>query len=910
MARQPNNFMATLQGYLDNYLDERFNKKNRFGDVAANYGNEMLNLGKTFAGNAGDISFSGFREAAPEMLTPYIRGAAYLPDMGAAGLLSLIGLGEKGIAALAEGIAGGTASEDRLARDLLGMAEVAGVNPQGRLAGILAPYVQSYMKGRMPDYEYAAKSLLQGDLGGVREAFTETDMLPRAVGADITSYQQDPQYLQDFGNPETTAKFYSPSLRAAQNLPQNKGSYEQLRNWMITKGGAKPEELEFSGADRLFNMKQVTKQEIIDYLENNDPSLKSYTLSSADGATGKPMVVDFSEARDQIEQDEPLMSQIESEYIDRMAEDMGYQFASGEDFISLSDLHTEGVHEGAYTIDEIVNDFNVASGSLANTGQAEKLRAMLENYQKTLKKYNETGFHGDKPTDEFIVRVGDDFTFAMDEVDAVEKMSGGYENIRSAARDEYFDLLEYEFDQDPIEFAEVHGLGGGQTNFKRGETRHAEYFPAGGYNYNESMIRFEDPTGMIDAEDLPKTHHHGADDAGTVMHMRQADFEGGRLDRDRIRYIGEIQLDANRRMMDSFMVPTPRENLINLSKARKDIQDLSFEAEELSKKRYRAFDAFNDKMLLRGIDGKLENAAMFAMIKRYNKLHKSPDGQRMSPNIPFIDEEEWLKTKGIGDVSILNRLEDVAPYQLAPQNLHRLIREPLDYKYKKELLDAYIEIAKHDNPNGYQDEDFVKAIMQARKADEASQTAFDKINKERKKILDKYDAKGSDNTLRDDISAKYGYGTNAPMLDSRNKQIDFAIRKSLLDAANDEYVDFVAFPDDVGAIGSVGGSTNPEQGTIDFYQQNVQNRLKSVLKKIDKGLDKEIEDISVSQQDFENEFMDGGDFNARGVRMTPELRKKLIEKGLPSFGVAGGVGLMNFMVQNNKDGRDDRLLTY
>ena len=88
----------------------------------------------------------------------------------------------------------------------------------------------------------------------------ETDMLPRAVGADITRRQQDPQYLQDFGNPETTAQFYSPSLRAAQNLPQNKGSYEQLRNWMITKGGAKPEELEFSGADRLFNMKQVTKQ--------------------------------------------------------------------------------------------------------------------------------------------------------------------------------------------------------------------------------------------------------------------------------------------------------------------------------------------------------------------------------------------------------------------------------------------------------------------------------------------------------------------------------------------------------------------------------------------------------------------------------------------------------------------------
>jgi len=904
------NIFQALEDYFTGQLDRRFNKDNRFGDVVEDYGNEMLDYAKTFAGNAGDISFSGFREAAPDMLDPYIRAAGYLPDMAAAGLLGAIGLGEKGVAALAEGIAGGTESEDRLARDLLGAAEVAGVNPQGRIAGILAPYMQSYMKARIPDYQYAGRSLLQGDLGGVREAFTETDMLPRAVGADITRRQQDPQYLQDFGNPETTAQFYSPSLRAAQNLPQNKGSYEQLRNWMITKGGAKPEELEFSGADRLFNMKQVTKQEIVDYLENNDPSLKSYTLSSADGATGKPMVGDFSEARDQIEQDEPLMSQIESEYIDRMAEDMGYLFSSGEDFFDLSDLYTEGVQEGAYTIDEIVNDFTIAGGSLADTSQKEQLRGMLENYQKTLKKYNETGFHGDRPTDQFIVRVGDEFTFAMDEVDAVEKMSGGYETIRSEARQEYFDLLEDEFDQDPIAFAENYRLGGGQTNFKRGETRHADYFPAGGYNYNENLIKFEDPTGMIDAEDLPKTYHHGEHDQGTILHTRQADFEGGRLDRDRIRYVGEIQLDANRTQMDSFMAPTPRENLVNLSKARQEIQESIIPQQNALRARKGEVDnAFSDKMLLRGIDGKLEDAAVFAMIKRYNTLHKSPDGQRMSPDIPFIDEEEWLKTKGISDTSILDRLEDVAPYQLAPQNLYRLIREPLDYKYKKELLNAYIEIAKHDNPEGYQNEDFVKAIMKAKQDYKDINTAAEEVRKQQRKITEKYDV----NTVKEigspsKLVPKYGSGTNAPMLESRNKQIDYALRKSLLDAANDEYIDFVAFPDDRGAIGSVGGSSDPNQGTVDYYRENVQNRLKSVLRKIDKDL--KIEDINISQQEFENEFMDGGDFNAKGVRMTPELRKKLIEKGLPSFGIVGGVGLMDFMVRDNKDGRNDSLLSY
>lgn len=900
------NIFQALEDYFTGQLDRRFDKDNRFGDVASRYGNELLDMSKAVAGNAGDLSFSGFREAAPDMLDPYFRAAGYFPDMAFAGLLGALGGAEKAIAAGAEILStGNTSDEKRLARDLLGMAEAAGANPEGRMAGILAPYMQQYLKGRIPDYQYAGRSLLQGDLEGVREAFTETEMLPKAVGADITRPQQDPQYLQDFGNPETTAQFYSPSLRAAQNLPQNKGSYEQLRNWMITKGGAKPEELEFSGADRLFNMKQVTKQEIVDYLENNDPSLKSYTLSSADGATGKPLVGDFSEARDQIEQDEPLMSQIESEYIDRMAEDMGYQFASGEDFISLSDLYTEGVHEGAYTIDEIVNDFNVSSGSLANTGQAEQLRGMLENYQKTLKKYNETGFHGDRPTDQFIVRVGDEFTFAMDEVDAVEKMSGGYETIRSEARQEYFDLLEDEFDQDPIEFAQIHGLGGGQTNFKRGETRFAEYFPAGGYNYNENMLRFEDPTGMIDYADLPKAEHHGTDDYGTLIHTRQADFEGGRLNRDNVRYIGEIQLDANRKLMDSGDIPTPRENLISVAKARPELARIKEEESFTGQRRGAVNDRFNNIFLLKlsdDYDMTLEQfAPTLAQIRKYNMKAEHPfTGNQV---MPVINEEEFLKTKKL-NMAQINSLDAYAP-RVPPKSI---VANSLDTGDKRMLLDAYLDIKKFDDPDNYLKDPLVHSIKKAFKEVQLIDEDNMKLAKEKKDIMEKYDIHYTASDLKKNVTAKAGTGTNAPMYDSRNKQIDYAIRKSLLDAANDEYVDFVAFPDEIGAIGAVGGTSNPAQGTIDFYQQNVQNRLKSVLRKIDKDL--KIEDIDISQQDFEGEFMDGGDFNARGIRMTPELRKKLIEKGLPSFGIVGGVGLMDFMVRDNKDGRNDSLLSY
>lgn len=53
------------------------------------------------------------------------------------------------------------------------------------------------------------------------------------------------------------AKLFSPSLKAAKDLTQNKGSYEQLKAMMI-KNGAKADELEWSGADNFFEGKKVT----------------------------------------------------------------------------------------------------------------------------------------------------------------------------------------------------------------------------------------------------------------------------------------------------------------------------------------------------------------------------------------------------------------------------------------------------------------------------------------------------------------------------------------------------------------------------------------------------------------------------------------------------------------------------
>jgi hypothetical protein len=70
-------------------------------------------------------------------------------------------------------------------------------------------------------------------------------------------------------NTPVSPRFYSPSVRSAEELPQEKGSYKQLKAWML-KNGAKAKELEWTGADEAFGGRtDVTKKELVDYLTDN-----------------------------------------------------------------------------------------------------------------------------------------------------------------------------------------------------------------------------------------------------------------------------------------------------------------------------------------------------------------------------------------------------------------------------------------------------------------------------------------------------------------------------------------------------------------------------------------------------------------------------------------------------------------
>jgi len=93
----------------------------RFGDTASQYGNENLKKGIGFFRSAG----KDFPEGGG---AHYIRqGADYLSDIGKAGIYSLAGVGEKGVALGAEVIDNiasylfNTAGEEKLANDMIGM---------------------------------------------------------------------------------------------------------------------------------------------------------------------------------------------------------------------------------------------------------------------------------------------------------------------------------------------------------------------------------------------------------------------------------------------------------------------------------------------------------------------------------------------------------------------------------------------------------------------------------------------------------------------------------------------------------------------------------------------------------------------------------------------------------------------
>jgi hypothetical protein len=681
--------------------------------------------------------------------------------------------------------------EDRLSRDLL-----AGVEFAEQYA---APYLGLFSRlgkaskaatatNRAPEVPVAVATEPQITIAPTLSGGTSlADAITAAQAAERANRLQVDDIL------------FSPSLKAAMDLKQKKGPYEQLKATMI-KTGAKPDELEWSGADDFFSGKNVTKEEIIDYLEQNDPRLVP-NVRRAEGVLGSEAeAMDMREAVDEVMADRPWMSETTNNYRDLLADnlpDAGYR--------RPDDLSDDYLKELAKDLDITVDDL-IAS--------------------KEWVYIDESG----------------DVEFFNYADDALAHQFGGESRLEEEINIRIRDDLEEQFSYDPPNFMYRYGVERPES-VDAGDTEYSEYFPEGGTDYTENLFQYTDPTGRIKIDTLVGSRHFGEDDAGTIFHTRHADYVNE--DGDTVRYVGEIQSDPQQRLSSDSSPMSYDESLV-MSELDNLYNDFNVLSRDLSQGRADIFRSMSD--LDRGRLGYEAN------IHDLNKEIKSGEN--------FVAPSKMEKYKDISEIPLSGELTDLEEELVNEwiSNQPRLSTNWSNNNFAQELVYSYLK----DKPVDWLSNDIKKGV-------------FD--------ITD--DIANKKQALQLEIDKLPSVPDNAteggPFMSSQNKWLDEGLRRSIYDAVKDPDVDYLAFPNDPEAIAKVGGQTadSVKEGTVNYYQRDVQNRLKKLLKAFSK--DVSVDEINIQSEDF-------GAFSSKGFKITPEFRKAVMEKGIPTYVVPLAVG--------------------
>jgi hypothetical protein len=295
-------------------------------------------------------------------------------------------------------------------------------------------------------------------------------------------------------NTPVSPRLYSPSVRAAEGLPQEKGSYTQLKAWML-KNGAKAKEMEWTGADEAFEGRtDVTKKELVDYLTDNQYLLWEKRATAKGVMRGSTDGRETREARETYV-DGRLYDEIR--YLEDSF-DSGWEYST--EFESIADYIAAGNDE---VLDEIARSMRVQN---------------IRNGQDLVESYPDGWVGYNRSTKEYKVFADRDEAMQADMPDFTEE-------ARQRLRD-YVDDLEQD---DPDEYNRI--LFGNELTADPSELVYAKYFPKGGTNMSETTYQFGDPTGKLPDDYFKNPEHFeetGAD-LNLVAHARTAEFpvQGG-----------------------------------------------------------------------------------------------------------------------------------------------------------------------------------------------------------------------------------------------------------------------------------------------------------------------------------------------------------------------------------------------
>lgn len=322
-------------------------------------------------------------------------------------------------------------------------------------------------------------------------------------------HNQGPSLQPDEIIPPARPKYireYSASLDAATKLPQERGTFEQMRKMMLDRG-AKEDELIWSGFDREFrDQGKVTKEGIIDYLsENAGENMLERYYNQVEGIIDEDAFKSSDELVERFVQDN-LDDETNYYLNERRQEDLEYN----RDMYDL------------FKPDEITGD---------------NANYLMQAYQN-----GEIDFNPNKiPEDKYVYFdkgnfMKDDDIRLLNEDEALD-MIYDEDTAREMAAD---DLMQYASDLDVVELRERLGLGDTADVGESG-VEFAEYFTPGSKNYTENRYAYEAPLSNIRSSQMDFTEAHH-DEPNIMVHTRTGEFPlatGG----GNVHHVGEIQSD-------------------------------------------------------------------------------------------------------------------------------------------------------------------------------------------------------------------------------------------------------------------------------------------------------------------------------------------------------------------------------
>lgn len=640
------------------------------------------------------------------------------------------------------------------------------------------------------------------------------------------------------------AKFFSPTIKAAKELLQEKGSYEQLKSTML-KNGAKADELEWSGADDFFKGKKVTKSEIIQYLNENDPRLNISTRKVDRGLTGESpsygVVDERNRAVAEAMEDTTMVNEEKLNILDNMK-------SNPDDLVPF--------------------ESDVAYGSSGDTNSE-----ILEQIKNS-------------PVD------------------------SGSMDLDTYLERRVFERLKNDYNYDQPSFYQRYNIELPRV-FGAGETEYSNYFPEGAEDYTENLFQYFDPTGRINILQTAESGHFGDDAISTVMHSRTGIFPtrlGGKA-----MYVGEGQSDPFQKLQQGKDLTDPepiyekKRNLPRLETRNYDESLLVARFNELNEKARIDSNKLrenNRKMFANNLnDEELGRLGREAAIFKINKIIKDPTKQ----NDSFKDMAGAFKIKNElpSDTALMTEDElEFLHYQLYNleefRGINLLAKD--DKRKADELLSARMQTAWTREPLGVEAVQEYMASNQVDWLNEGFRRYYGNLNADNMLLkMDILDARNEMKKMElDNFSGEQGFKkAGAPFMSSQDKWVDQIIGKSILDAVNNPSVDYLTFPDDIGAIAKVTGKNieNLEPGTEKFYKSDTQNRLKKFLKKFD--VNPPIGQVFLDPPPIAGQNTSES-FSSRGIQITPEFRESVIKKGIPTFALPPviGYGALNSMGEN------------